>query len=109
MDEDLYYFVFAAFFPCTIVLVIEERNFPISSESSFIDRYCFSFRYSVLYRSSIQYWVSRHSFAAMYSFDTKSARLIAALDSAMFAPMLVPERRSCLLSTYSFLSSRSHL
>lgn len=51
-----------------IFLVIDERIFPISSESSFIDRYCFSFKYSVLYKSSIQYWVSLHSFAAMYSF-----------------------------------------
>ena len=71
--------------------------------------YCFSFKYSVLYKSSIQYWVSLHSFAAMYSFETKSARLIAALDSAMLAPMLVPERRSCLLSTCSLLSSCNHL
>ena len=39
----------------------------------------------------------------------KSAVLIADLDSAIFAPMLVPERKSCLLRTNSFLSEHNHL
>ena len=89
--------------------VAAESIFPISIRSSDIDLYCFSFRKSVLYKSSIQYCDSRHSFAAMYIFEAKSALLIADCASEILVPMLVPERSSCLLRTNSLLSSHNHL
>lgn len=58
-------------------------------------------------QSKSQYFVSSTSFAAILTLWIKSARLSAFCASCRFAPILVPERNSCLAITYCFLDSNN--
>ena len=89
---------------CFADLIMVVNIFSISTQSLFTERYSFSVRKSVAWSSRSQYFVSAVSFKAMDIFDTKSALLWPCCASLIFAPILVPLRRSCLERTYSCLS-----
>ena len=83
--------------------------FAISLQSALILLNCSSFKYSVLFKSSSQYSVSQISLSAMLIFETKSALLCPCVHSRIFAPTLVPLRKSCFDITDSSFSLTKYL
>ena len=77
------------------VLIIDISNAKNSCLSFSSDWYSCCSRNVVLRRSSSQKPVSLHSLMAMVGFATKSALPWAELASLMFAPMEVPDRKTC--------------
>ena len=86
-----------------MVLSIENMIFESSSAST-INFLAISFEtYSGSFSRDNQYFTSRLSFYAMDILAEKSAFEIAPFASDTLAPIEVPERKSCLDKTYSFL------
>ena len=87
---------------------IEVKIFSISIQSANIVLISLSFKYFVAFSNFNQYLVSVVSFNAIEILETKSALLYACCASATFAPILVPERKSCFDKTNSFLVSQRY-
>ena len=83
--------------------------FSISTQSAKIVFISMSDKKSVALSNLSQYLVSVVSFNAIEILEMKSALLCACCASATFAPILVPERKSCLESTNSFFLSERYL
>ena len=92
-------------FAVVIFFVIDTSNRFSSSQSLYIDSYCFGVIYCVFSRRRNQYKVSFDSFSDIYSLAIKSFLLIAHCASAMFAPILVPLRNIWSAILYSCFSS----
>ena len=94
---------------CSVVFVVAD-NIRISSLQSFaIDLYAVSSMYFVSFNKYNQYSVSEHSLYAMYILDRKSDFVIAQSASDTFAPILVPDRRTCFDRTNSLLLLHKNL
>ena len=85
------------------VLHDEINIFLITPQSLLSFLYWVSSKYPVSKSNSNQYSLSKHSFNAISSFEIKSAVPWAYCASWIFAPMLVPERKSWLVKTLSLL------
>ena len=102
------YFAFGSSLFSLIFLIIV-TNIAISSLQSLSNELnILSSRYFVSWSRSSQYSVSSASLRAIFNLLRKSMRLCAFLDSLVFAPMLVPHRKSCFDITCScFFSIRN--
>ena len=91
------------------VFVIEINRRKSSLLSFIMLSYSAGVRSLVSFNRSSQYSVSAHSFKEIVAFSKNSFLLIAYWASVRFAPIDVPERNSCLASTYSRFSSQRFL
>ena len=92
-----------------VVFVIEIKRRKSSLQSFIMLSYSAVVRSLVSLSRSSQYSVSAHSFKAIVAFTRNSFLLTAYWASLRFAPIEVPERKSCLASTYSRFSSQRYL
>ena len=83
------------------------NNFNNSIILGFIFSNSIWLRYFVLNNKSNQYSVSFASFQAIDNLCIKSALLCACSHSVIFAPIDVPERKTCFDKTNSFLSAKT--
>jgi len=83
------------------------NNFNNSIILGFIFSNSIWFIYFVSYNKSNQYSVSLASFSEIDNLCIKSALLCACSASLIFAPIDVPERKTCFDKTNSFLSAKT--
>ena len=98
-----YYF---SFMFCLVVFTVAMRRCRRSLQSLMMVSYSAEGNKAVSLSRSSQYSVSAHSFKAIVALTRNSFLLMEYWASVRFAPMEVPERRSCLASTYSCFSSQ---
>ena len=94
---------------CLSVFIVEISKRRSSLQSFIMLSYSSGVRILVSFSKSSQYSVSAHSFKEIVAFDRNSFLLIEYWASVRFAPIDVPDFKSCLASTYSCLSSQRYL
>ena len=88
---------------------MEMRRCRRSLQSFIMLSYSAGVRSLVSLRRSSQYSVSAHSFREIVAFARNSFLLMEYWASLRFAPIDVPERKSCLARVYSRFSSQRYL
>ncbi len=86
-----------------------KRIFAISSASVYKLTNVFESIYPVSFNNDNQYFDSRHSLYEIDNFAEKSAIEIPPFASDIFAPILVPDLKSCFERMYSLFSSERNL
>ena len=102
-----FFYLFSIFF--LVVLTEAMRRYRRSLLSFIMLSYSGGVRSLVSLRRSSQYSVSAHSFREIVTLTRNSFLLMEYWASVRLAPIDVPERKSCLASTYSRFSSQRYL